>query len=695
MKYAGEKDAIVIIDALFDDNLDPSIRVMERIMERNLLYYIGEQHLQWDSVQRIFQAKGGRRKKRPRPTANIIRDYVRSMKAMILNKEYTFRVWPNSEDLEDKEAALLAEEFVEYLDSINDEEFEDIKEWLAVWTVLFGTAFARTYPAMESGEWNITKDGLLTTGEVGTECVLPFNVRLDVYGDTLNRKRFVGVKSLKPREWVEDTFKEKISASDDIQMIDYQKRLMKLVSSVSPWKGAGIDIGDFDIEQEDMVVFKEAECKPTKKYTDGRYICAVGNKILLDQKSMPIPAEKGRFHYTLTDFHYHNVPGRFWSDGGINDLISPQDSINSIDSALEMNRKGLGRPIVMMPADITLKRLNEFGQSLVVLQYDALLSGGAKPEIDRGQALPAQVLEERKNHMQTAQDAGGDPKNVLRGKTPSSQASGVLVGILREAAEQGHTPDITRYFRSLKRVYTKRLILGKKIYSEERTIKIAGKGNELRIKQFKGSDIRNNTDLRLEVTSKASVTHSGQTQMMSEMAKSGAFGDLSEQPDVRNELMQRVGLSSYKDRTNIHIEYTERENAMIAGATEDDILVVPGTPGPRGELSLIPVLDGLYAIDGEDRVSDDPTFKTQNHVICMEYHLKFILSPEFKALREELQRIAISHYDAHNMAQKMKEAEVMEQQAAMQERSATSPAPASKPPSAVATSPQRPTAVTG
>jgi len=94
-----------------------------------------------------------------------------------------------------------------------------------------------------------------------------------------------------------------------------------------------------------------------------------------------------------------------------------------------------------------MKKLTRFGQSVMVLQYDALLAGGQKPEIGRGIPLPSQVLDERLVHLQNAQDASGDPKNVLRGKAPNAQASGVMVDILRDAAEQGHLPDVERFYQ--------------------------------------------------------------------------------------------------------------------------------------------------------------------------------------------------------------------------------------------------------
>jgi hypothetical protein len=94
-----------------------------------------------------------------------------------------------------------------------------------------------------------------------------------------------------------------------------------------------------------MVLFKEVEFRPTKDYPKGRNIGMVGDQICFEHDRLPIPVEgDGKWYYTLTDFHYYYVPGRFWGDGGVNDLISPQNSVNQIDQDLETNRKGIGHP---------------------------------------------------------------------------------------------------------------------------------------------------------------------------------------------------------------------------------------------------------------------------------------------------------------------------------------------------------------
>ena len=681
-----------IISTLFNDIYDPSRAIMQQVWWRNVLYYMGEQWIDWHRTLGTFVRRRQDQSANPTPVSNMIRDYVRSIKAMILNKDFDVRIWPNSEDLIDTDAAKVGNSLLSHFDSMNDEAFEDQKELVILFLILFGTSFMRTYPAMDSGEWAIDANGDISKdGDIGNEALLPFNVCLPLYGSILKRKPYIGIKSLKSRIWVEDTFKKLIDADEDKSIVDYQKKLMQMVAQVSPWKGATSTGNELSYDDDDMIVFKELEFQPTNAHPNGRYIIAVGDKIILERDRMPIKVEKGSWEYTITDFHYNQIPGRFWSDPGVNDQISPQDNVNKIDQALIMNRQGLGRTMVLSPSDVELERVNKGSQSILVIKYDSLTSVGAKPEFHKGIALPDQVLRERDNHINSSQSTSGDPKNVMRGSAPTSQPSGALVDSLKEAAEQGHTPDIKRVYRSLKRVYKKELILAQEIYTENRIIKYKGKGNEIIVKKFKGSDLHKNTDVRLELDTSSFSTNSGQTTMMTEMAKSGVFGDLSQDPGVRHELMQKVGLTKYKDTVNIHIEITKRENAVISETKVSDMVSqsVGGNPQTR---TLPPkTIPGIFmtAMDflhpdikgntPEIVISPDPIFKMQDHRVCMEYHLRFILSDEYNALPAEVQQAMVIHYDAHNKAKQMQDAEAQQMMQEQQAREGLAKNPAANP----------------
>ena len=621
-----DKDSLKLaIDGFFDDRLDTSRQMMEQIISRNILYYIGEQYLE-------FVPSSGQFRRRmassflPTPVSNEVREYVRSVVAMLMNQKMVPRVWPNTDEKEDVQAADAGQMLLVALDQAHDARFLDEKEKLVILLCIAGTAFMRTYADAEGGVW--LPDGS-KTGDVATECILPFNVRLDTLGDSLNQKRWIGIQSLKDKEWVEDTFKTKIENKDeDRSQIDYQRYLSKLVQSVSPWKGRPIVVQSMTDDEDNLVLFREVEFAPTKQHPNGLYAVCCGGKVILKKDRLPIQTTGEEWYYSLTDFHYNRVPGRFWSDPGVNDLISPQNIINEIDQALAINRKGMGRPKVLTPGDVGLKKIGLGGHGFIALSYNPIM--GQKPEFKEGTPLPPQVLEERKFQKEQMQDASGDPKNVLRGQQPSANASGVLTEGLRETAERGRYPDIERFNRSLSRVYKKRLLVAQEVFTEERLIKTLGRGNKVKITKFKASDLRGNTDVRLELDSGLIQTKSGQSQMFLQMIQNGFFDDGKISPNVRQEILQRLGVSTFTDEVNNDVERAEMENVSVAS----------------GELKVM--LAEFNPETGEDEVVNlDPLFKYDNHIAHFEAHRKYIISPEFAELPEQYQTVMIAHADLH------------------------------------------------
>ncbi|MEW6186180.1 MAG: hypothetical protein AB1585_10630 [Thermodesulfobacteriota bacterium] len=640
LKLKGQersKEAVVDqVRELMDVQKDPTRQMMERIWWRNLLYYTGEQWIEYMRSTKTFT-----RKLLPpaatTPVSNKVRETVRSHKAMLLNQKRVPKISPNTNEREDREAARLGEQLLIWLDTLNDNEIDDEKEKCAIWTVISGTTFLRTFPDKDAGQSFFTPDGqTIRTGEVYVEHIIPFNVHLDPMGDKMRKKRWIGIESLKPREWVEDTFKVKLGKEETATTLDYQRRLMKLVAQVSPWKGDGIDTSVLDVDMDDLVVYRELELNPYRTFPNGRFIVTCQDRLLIDVERMPIRAENGISYYTLTDFHWNYVPGRFWSDGGVDDLISPQNTINKVDKALDENRQSLGRPRVLAPTELTLERLTERGESFLVMKYDGRAAGGQKPEFQNGTPYPQQVLEERAIAEREIQDAAGDPKNILKGVSPDASASGYKIDILRETAEQSHTPDVERFNRSMSRVYKKRLLLVKELYTEERMIKISGRGGTSRVKAFKGADLRNNTDLRLEIDSGLSTTRAGETQVLLDLGGKGFLGDLANDAEARGELLNRMGLTGFTAKENVDFERAEDENSAIAmGDFSKIMLTEPLQPGE---------------LPGEQEVvNEDPFFKYDNHEIHYARHRKFLLSEEAKYLPQEAIEVLIAHTDTHHI----------------------------------------------
>jgi hypothetical protein len=636
-----------MVSEIFDDNMDISRMMLQRVWWRNMLYYIGEQWLEYSPATRSFVPRYRPELGSP-PVSNEIREHVRAVKSGLLNRRLIPEITPNTNEQEDRDAAKLGQQVATWMDSINDGEIKEEKEKMIIWLALAGTAFLRTFIETDLGRLIMGDGGKSRTGEVTTECILPFNFFPDRLADRARKMRYQGIQTLKPIEWVEDTFETLVTPSDNATAMDYQRRLMTLVGQVSPWKGYGLETQSFDVFADKACIFREVEFRPNKTYTQGRYIATAGDKILLDVPRMPIAVqEDGQFYWTTTDFHGNFVPGRFWSDPSVNDLISPQKSINEIDKALRDNRKTLGRNRVITPGELILKRKTELGESFLIIQYDGKSSGGLQPTIQQGTPLPQQYLEERNAQKETIQDASGDPKNVLKGHAPSSQASGVMVDMLTETARAGQAPDVERYESKMSLVYKKRLLCAQEAYSEERTIKIAGAGSQAEAKQFKGADLRKNTDIKLENDSGLATTQAGKRQVLMDLSKAGMFGKIEEAPiSLRQELLKRFGLSGFTDQSNVHFERAERENSRIVAGIIQGIMTVTTPVGLDSQL-----------------VEDDPLFKYDDDDIHYEVHRHLILSQEFQDLKPQTQAALIVHTDVHHLRLEAKKAqEAMAQQ---------------------------------
>jgi hypothetical protein len=635
----NEKELVSGISQLFDTAQNDYTRAMqERIWFRNVLYYLGEQYLEYSKSLQTF-----RRRLLPdyvpTPVSNEIREYVRTVKSMLLQQKHIVTVAPNTNEREDIKAAELARQLLEWMDLANDGEFQDEKEKVALALPLFGVGFMRAFPWMDNDSWVFDKDGnLITTGEVGCENIIPFQVFVDQLGDRLNKKRWIGIQSLKSKEWVEDTFKVKITSADS-KSTDYFRRLMKIVGQVSPWKGANIDTASYSVDDDSLVLFREVELKPTLKHPNGRYIITCGDKHIKTYERLPVATDQGKWNYSITDFHFDYIPGCFWSDAGVNNLISPQNTINEIDQALAINRKGVARPTLFIPGEIALKKIDHTGSvgpGMLALSYDPLLSGGQKPSIEQGTPLPQQILEERNIQRRTMQDVSGDPKNILRGESPGAKASGIMVDILRETAERGHYPDIERFTRSTARVNKKRLLLAQEIMTEERVLKIAGRGNSWKVRRFKASDLRNNTDVRMELDSGLASTNAGRMDLLLNFADRGFFGDPAQNPALRDEALRRAGLAGFTSQEDPDARRADFENAKLGVGDYRGIFLA--APNPQ---------TGLIDPDSEV-MENDPYFKYDNHDAHYEIHRKFILSDEFSELDQKAQIIAIHHTDAHH-----------------------------------------------
>jgi len=642
-KTRTDKDVLSDFRRIFPEQDPWDYALREKILERNIMYLMGNQWFN-ENFRPLLAPNI------PAPVSNICRDTVKSILSLFTSSKYRTRVYPNSEESRDMDASETGAFFLQWIDERDNKALENEKEFIILWTILAGTAFSMVDVAMDTGRF---VNGSIYKGDIAIESLFPGSIRVPSFGNLLHKKEWVGVMRLKQREWVEDMYEKKIPRAQNLRLMAQEKKLLKLVADINQWAGAGLDTGeerDVDQEQfEDLVVFQEVEYRPTKKYPRGRYEAVCEGEVCAKQEKLPLPiGPEGEWFYRAQDFHYHHAPGCFWSANALDDIISPQNFINEADQAAMMNFKELGRPTLLTPFEVTLKRISEMGRSFLAVEYDDPLGSNRKPEVARGTPYPDQLLQMRSIQREMAQDASGNPKNVLAGKASHAGASGYLMDTLREVAERGHRPDIERFYRCWGLTKQRVLVLAPKVFTETRMLRIKGEGDKPIVKAFLGANLHGNTDVRMEEDAGLASTRAGQNAAISEMAKSGFFNEETMSANIRNYVLKTMGLPRPPDITNAHRKRAERENRAVREGDEakriplqiDEKLMVDNRTGR-------PAVDEFGNPFVAQKENRDPLFFLDNHVIHMEIHDKQILTAEYSEWESARQTMLLDHRNAH------------------------------------------------
>lgn len=199
-------------------------------------------------------------------------------------------------------------------------------------------------------------------------------------------------------------------------------------------------------------------------------------------------------------------------------------------------------------------------------------------------------------------------------------------------------------------------------------MKMTGEGNEILIKAFKGADLYNNTDVRMEKDSGIATTQAGQNQFIMKLIEQGFFGNIPENPKLQYAIMKRVGMSWLPVVNAKDEERAGRENSMASQATDTDIFI----DGDEGT-GIEPVLDGLFFAKLDEATKEvvvlgiDPYYKYDNHRVHYDSHTKAILNPDFKDWPEANQKVLMNHTDMHHYEIQAQEQQEMIRAAKMAE----------------------------
>jgi hypothetical protein len=283
----------------------------------------------------------------------------------------------------------------------------------------------------------------------------------------------------------------------------------------------------------------------------GMYVIA-GNQVVLEVPQWP-------YQHNLFPFAHigHVQTGKFYRDSVINDLIPLQREYNRTRGQIIEAKNRMAKPQLaaeMGSIDPT-KVTTEPGQ---IILYRP---GFSAPQPIPLQDLPMYVLEEQDRIKQDMDDISGQHE-VSKGGTPPGVTAATAISYLQEQDETTLSYTYDSIEEAVEKIAHMSLNYVQQFWDEPRQVKVTGADGSFDIKAFAGSDLRSNTDIRVEAGSALPISKAAKQAFIMDLMKMG-FID----PQKGLEVMEIGGINKIYENIQADIRQAQRENLRMSQAT--------------------------------------------------------------------------------------------------------------------------------
>ena len=374
-------------------------------------------------------------------------------------------------------------------------------------------------------------------------------------------------------------------------------------------------------EESDKVLLKIFRHAPNHKFKNGALTISSEGHLFYKGD---LDSCDGKLPYTM--IKYRSVPGMFWGEGPITDLIPNQKRLNAIDSTVVLNRKQNVSPQWLIPEGAGITKVT--GRSGAVYRWSPHASGGFQPQRMAGMQLPAQVMEERAQTISAMNQQVGLPE-IMRGNLPqgaSGLETGAAVEFLFERAYKRFGQSIRNWRIGLSEHYHRNLKNMAKYWDEDRLVKIVGDNKDLQSYYYNKANFYSAEDMLISASLGAEDSQVGRTQKIMQAVNMGLVGDIRD-PAIRGKVLEEMKIEGFD------VEY-----------------LLDAKKARR-------VLQSIR--DGEDPEPFLP--QVDNHPIQYQVFKEYMLTYEFSQERPEIQQAILQRGSQHQQVMQQQQQQAMAQ----------------------------------
>ncbi len=513
----------------------------ERQWLLNLAFYYGNQHVQFrqaagSSSFDLYTPKAP--PWRTRIVINQTRKIIRKEISRLTAQKPNAFVIPSSTEDTDVFAAQAGEQIWDSLwRRVN---FTKTLREAVFWQAVAGNGFIKTY--WDPNKKDTDSDKI---GDICIDNITPFHIFVpDLMITNTESQPYIIHAQVRNLSWVKQVFG-----------IDATSASLESVDS-DMLTAMGISRGS---SKKDQTTILEVWVKPNylPELPDGGMFIIAANQVVQGFDSWPY--EHGQYPFAKLDA---SPTGKFYTSSIVEDLIPLQRELNRSRSQLIEAKNRMSKPqLVAEKGSVDPKKMTtEPGQ---VIEYAV---GHAPPQPLPLQNIPSYVTEEISRLYDDMADISGQHE-VSHGSTPPGVTAATAISFLTEQDESLIAGNYSSLEESIEKVAYQSLVYVKMFWDETRLVKIVGTEGTFDVQTFKGSDLRGNSDIRVESGSSLPKSRAAKQAFIMDLMKMGFVP-----PEEGLELLEVGGLNRIYERIQIDKRQAQRENLKMRAVTDEDML---------------------------------------------------------------------------------------------------------------------------
>lgn len=476
---------------------------------------------------------------RARPIINKIRPLIRTEVAKLTSQKPSAYVIPASSEDRDLYAANAGEQIWESM--YETRKINRVLRRAVWWASVTGNGFMKCY--WDPDAVDKTSDQM---GDMTYEPITPFHIFIDdIMEVELEKQRFVMHASNRAKESIKRITGENPSntSAATSELLDDTYRSAMNVSQQTEKK-------------QDTVLVIEAWIKPNQFdiMPNGGLVTIAGDEII--QYIEGWPYEHGLYPFVHIQ---HIETGMFYAESTITDLIPLQREYNNTrGQIIESKRKMASPQLAAEEGSLDPRKITD--QPGQVIMYKP---GFQSPQPIPLQSLPSYVLEEQDRIKMDMDEVSGQHE-VSRGQVPSGVTAATAISYLQEQDDTKLSATYDSIEEGMEKTAHMTLCYVKQYWTTERIIKVTGVDQSFDVLAFQGSDLGDNTDIRMEGGSSLPTSRAAKQAFILDLMKMG-FID----PNKGLEVMEMGGISKIYEQVQVDLRQAQRENLRMAQINED------------------------------------------------------------------------------------------------------------------------------